>query len=177
MRILVSLSSALASADTATTTTTKTEKRRTSFFCHKNLDITELHFIRCEIPVKWFQNNHFTHLKRLDLDYSSRADHTHIRDCLGQKKLSETLESLSLKGCYRVEDRTVELLPQLTALAELNLDETSITQFGLQIICKELSSTLNRLSLRRCSKLKLDDKTLQFVKDSFCDNLDFKFIH
>lgn len=39
MRILVSLSSALASAETATTTT-KTKKRRTSFFCHNNLSET-----------------------------------------------------------------------------------------------------------------------------------------
>ena len=58
MRILVSVSSALASAETATTTTTKTKKRRTSFYCHNNLSKTTYNTSYSSNDGKPIRNNH-----------------------------------------------------------------------------------------------------------------------
>ncbi len=131
------------------------------------LTIEELSLIRCEIPVDWFRNNKLKQLSHLNLSDSARICSTHIKD------LEETchLNCLILKNCYRVNDKLIEILIEnecFKKLAKLNLEATTITQYGLQLIYSKFLNQLDYLNLRNCKNIRQVD--LQLVKSYFEDN-------
>lgn len=137
--------------------------------------LAELRLVRCEVPVKWFLGSSFTHLDRLYLDYSPRIDYTHIRD-LASTSTVKTLTVVSLRGCYRVDDRAVEALTSFSLLNDIDLDETNITNYGLEIALTKFVRPLARLSVCRCKIIRMDTRTIEFVQASLLRQ-PFKFIY
>lgn len=153
----------------------------TAISCSKlPANLTELRLERCEIPVKWFSTgaaDQLTNLHSLSLDSSARIDFTHVRD-LSSSPIARCLRLLSLKHCYRVDDRAVEVLAaaaaakpcQFDSLTEIYLDGTQVTRNGVELICKAAyAHQLVRLSLVGCPKMKgvfNDEKFLSFVRES-----------
>lgn len=139
-------------------------------------NLTDLRLERCEIPVKWFSTgaaDQLTNLHSLSLDSSARIDFTHLRD-LSASPIARVLRVLSLKNCYRVDDRAAEVLAanssKFDSLTEIYLDGTQVTRNGLELICKATyAHQLVRLSLVGCPKMKgvfNDEKFLKFVRQS-----------
>ena len=69
------------------------------------------------------------------------------------------MRHLTLSKCYRIDDSSIQLLASsdcrlLASLVSLNLDETSITPLGIQLLCtSSFASSLVYLSVRSCPKL------------------------
>ena len=85
------------------------------------------------------------------------------------------IEKLNLEMLKNVDDEIVrKLVSKCHKLNELNLKETSITSFSIQIIIQYLKTTIVRLDLseNNIDKAKIVDleKRLQNLKHVICDN-------
>ena len=85
------------------------------------------------------------------------------------------IEKLNLEMLKNVDDEIVrKLVSKCDKLKELNLKETSITSFSIQIIIQYLKTTIVRLDLseNNIDKAKIVDleKRLQNLKHVICDN-------
>ena len=134
-------------------------------------NLVELNLIKCEIPLRWFKNNKFKILVNLNLSGSSRVCSTHIQDLVDTTAL-EKLENLNLKNCYRINDKSIEILLSLPKINSLNLSETDLTQYGLQLICSKLSNSIKFLSIKKCKNINETDSS--FVRQSFVNNEKFQ---
>jgi hypothetical protein len=137
-----------------------------------NDNLEEIYLIRCELPLKWFEKNKFKNLISLQLNNSSRICFTHIQDLTNTLAFT-TLIDLNLSNCYRINDKSIELLVNYSLIKKLDLSGTDITQYGIQLICSKLSKTLQYLNLKNCKGLNEND--LKFVKQSFITNDKFQF--
>lgn len=139
--------------------------------------LEELRLFRCEIPLKWFEKNQFLNLSFLDLSKTSGICSTHLNDLAASCK--NTLKVLILKECYRIDDKAIEVLvnENFVLLNRLDLEETSITQYGLQLLCTKLAGTLGYLNIKNCKKLNLNNQMLNFVNKSFSSNESFILIN
>lgn len=104
----------------------------------------------------------------MSLDSSSRIDFTHLRDLNAPE-----LRVLSVKNCYRIDDRAIEVLTDSSGgfsnLVEIYLDYTRITSLSLQLICKFYKGKLEKLSLKGCKVLSVDEKMRNYIKHSLTD--------
>lgn len=132
-------------------------------------NIEEITLHRCEVPVNWFRGNTFKCLKLLNLTTSSRTCHTHIKDLDNCK---ETLETLILSNCYRIDDRALEIITSnFTHLKCLKINGTSCTSLSIHWICTRLKE-LNCLNIENCKFLNESDK--QFAAETFAADETFK---
>lgn len=142
-------------------------------------ELRELKLTRCEIALKWFENNkRLNGLVKLDLSESSRICASHIKDLA--KNTHSTLETLCLRNCYRIDDKAIELLAdeKFARLVHLDLEGTKITQYGLQIICTRLNTaSLAHLNLKNCKCLNLNKENLDFVRSAFENVNLFKLVY
>lgn len=137
-------------------------------------NLEELRLIRCEISLKWFDKNQFTCLKTIILTESSRICSTHLQDL--SKTCKNTLLILNVKKCYRIDDKAIETIvnEKFASIEFLDLEETSISALGFQLICTRLSNQLNYLNIRNCKNLKSPD--LNIIRASFSHNEDFNCV-
>ena len=133
----------------------------------------KLSFIRCEIPLKWFQpssvNDKFANLSHLDFTGSSRICKAHLEDL---NKICVNVKFLSLKKCYRIDDKALDCLVKLdiflNSLEVLNLDETSVSQEGVNIVIQQVKS-LKIIYVKSCKcivgdlKMNLENNELKIV--------------
>ena len=143
-------------------------------------DLEKLKLIKCEIPLKWFQNNKFTQLSQIDLSESSRVCITHLKDLFSSNDfIQSSLKSLILRKCYRIDDKSIEALCEnnfisKTKMIDLNLNETSITPVGLQILGRNHSNNIGILNIKNCKYLdKLDIDSIRIL---FSGNESFQLI-
>ena len=69
---------------------------------------------------------------------------------------STTLETIELKNCHLVNDDSIKSLVLCSRLYSLNLDKcTSITEFGMELLCKNLGHQLITLNLSGCIQFSL----------------------
>jgi hypothetical protein len=129
--------------------------------------LEELTLKRCEISLDWFENNQFQKLKTIDFSSSGCIRTTHLTHLLNSCK--NTLLSLSLSNCFRVNDGSIEQVTNFSKLNYLNISGTSCTLFGIHLICTRLKNLIS-LDL---SKLKLSvDRN--FIKEAFKHQTNFK---
>jgi hypothetical protein len=132
-------------------------------------DLEKLKLIRCEIPLRWFQNNKFTKLSHIDLSESSRVSAIHLKDLFDSNDLIQSsLKTLILRKCYRIDDKSIEALCEINfndnKLIDLNLNETSITPVGLQILARNHSKKIGILNIKNCKYLeKLDINSIRIL--------------
>ena len=86
---------------------------------HFSANLCALTVKRCEISQRWFQLCNFKSLQTIDLSGTSRVNAVHISDLLPYCK--ETLESMKLTDCYRVNDKAIEVLILYKYLKRLDL--------------------------------------------------------
>lgn len=82
-------------------------------------NLRELRIIRCEISAGWFELCRFKKLEALDLSWTSRVARAHFTGLLPYCK--ETLVSMKLTDCYRVNDKAVEVIVGFKSLRRLDL--------------------------------------------------------
>lgn len=131
--------------------------------------LEKLSFLRCEIPMRWFQSNPFQNLISIDLSECGRIHRRDIKDLA--TTCASTLKSMKLTECYRIDDTAIEVIVAggFTVLESLDLEGTNITQYGLQLIATKLGSQLVYLSLKDCRHLRKIDVDL--AKASMRDDL------
>ncbi len=136
--------------------------------------LEQLSFIRCEIPLKWFNGANFENLKVLNLKGSSRICSNHLQDLASV--CSKTLHTLVLTSCYRIDDRTVEILvnERFDTLTRLHLEDTGITKLAIHLICTRLSNSLCELNVKDCKHVTKSD--IDFIRNSFVNSEDFILI-
>jgi hypothetical protein len=133
------------------------------------IDLEQLKLIKCEIPLNWFEKNKFTKLSHIDLSESSRVCTTHLKDLFNSNDLIQsTLRSMILRKCYRIDDKSIEALCEINfkenKMIDLNLNETSITPIGLQILGRNHSNKVGILSIKNCKYLeKLDIESIRIL--------------
>jgi hypothetical protein len=133
-------------------------------------NLKELYLLRCEIPIDWFFKNNFNNLEILDLTESSRVCAKHIKDLV--KNCKRNLKGLILSSCYRVDDKTVEIITtELSDLTCLKLDGTIITDLGIHWICTRLKF-LKELTVGKCNF----GPDIEFIKESFKHVDNFKLV-
>jgi len=108
----------------------------------------------------------------LQLNGSSRICFSHIQDLANTLAFTK-LNNLNLSSCYRINDKSIELLVNYCQIERLDLSGTEITQYSLQLICSKFLKSLQYLNLKNCKNLNNND--LKFVKDTFINNDKFKF--
>lgn len=129
--------------------------------------LEELVLRRCEISLDWFKNNNFQTLKTIDFSLSGCIRSRHLTHLVNS--CQNTLLSLNLSNCFRVDDNSIEQVTNFSQLKYLNLSCTSCTPLGIHLICTRLKNLIS-LDL---SKLKLSvDRN--FIKESFKHQTNFK---
>ena len=120
------------------------------------VEIKQLKLIRCEIPLNWFKNNKFESLVEIDLSQSSRVCSKHIQDL---SNCNQSLENLKLKGCFRLNDKLIEVLidEKFKNLIYLDLEDIPyLTSLTLQLIISKflkISPNFSNLNVKKCPKL------------------------
>ena len=141
--------------------------------------LESLSLIRCEIPVNWFKENRFTGLRSLNLTDSANVRPSHMDDLIANP-LMKSLEQLTLKGCYRISDRAIEMFIEKSfdCLVRLDLSGTVCTNTSIHFICTNANSTfakLNYLSIKNCKNLLNTD--FSHIIPSFKQNESFVLDH
>lgn len=133
--------------------------------------LEELSLIRCEVPLKWFAKNKFQNLTFLNLSGSSRICTVHMQD-LANSSVINKLEVLILKDCYRINDKSVEILVDFKRLKRLDLSETDASQYGLQLVSARMTGSLVYVNVKKCKNINKNEVNL--VRQSFLNNPNFQ---
>ena len=132
-----------------------------------------LSLLKCEIPLKWFDDNKLDKLVYLDLSGSVSVSAGHLE---GLVNCRDTLETLKLKGCYRVKDKAIEMLieKKFDKLKSLDFEETELTDVAVHLLCTRMTNKLEYLNLANCKKIVNKDK--EFISSSFRENEAFELV-
>ena len=135
--------------------------------------LLQIRLTRCEIPLRWFESSNFSRLESLELNSSSRVCHTHLKDLTFCCKTS--LRSLSCKGCYRIDDRAIEVIVKgFQKLTKLNFEDTQVSFAGILELGKHFSTQLEYLNIKQCKHINKTDQVIDTIKDLFLDRQSFK---
>ena len=129
--------------------------------------LSELRLIKCELRLTQFEKMRFDSLEIIDLTGSSRVCAAHIKDLA---KFNASLAKLTLKKCYRIDDKAIESIVEcdFVRLDHLDLEETNVTSVGVHLICTRLKDKLVYLNVKSCKHILTSD--VDFIRNTFCIN-------
>lgn len=119
--------------------------------------IRKVSFINCNTLIHWLELADWPSLTHLSLANTVKTGEFEIKAISKSASWKDTLESLDLTGCYRVNDACVKTLCESNnaSLVTLKLNQTSVTKQCLQHIPK--LSKLKELHLKNCRGLTAED--------------------
>ena len=119
--------------------------------------LEDISLVHCNTLIHWMEHADWPNLKHLNFDHTVKTSEFEIKAIVQKERWHSSLKSLTLSGCYRINDNCIKILCQPRdplSIQVLNLSGTNVTDD-----CLNYLSNLGCLKDLNLSKLKgLSDK-------------------